>query len=475
MSIKGLTDRGLAFPQIGNIRKGSKVKGKTKEGKEYERPIDLQYFKVDIDAQETAAALAFMKVYGDKPTQLNIWLPFDDIKKSWDPFCEAYIAGRMIARSDGDHFLFRADLETHQVVVAEGINIETGEIEPHREVLGMAGRTKVKCKPVGRLKVIIPELQRAAYLVVHTGSIIDIRNISEQLAGIAYIFGGHIKGVPMVIRRRPKMISTPMADGTRSRVEKWMLSIECDPTYMQLMMEATGRSWLPASTKPALPAVAESQALEEGEGDSASRTLEVSGTIEGEWENGEAPEETEQNAPPAPQPAPANSPSNSRNGTQAPQTQPPPKPPSQGQNNAANGQRSSAGRTEKPWENAERPWPPRVLGAWLQFIMRKYAEQKVKPSAATIKMIAPNMELLFAGDENSTDKRHGVAKWLTGKSTSADLTDNEILALRDWLDIKKDSGGAYFPSAMAVKEAQSIWSQYLIDEGQETLPEEGEL
>ena len=43
MPIVGLTDRGMAFPQIGDIRKGE-PKGENQPGK------DLRWFRVEFDA-----------------------------------------------------------------------------------------------------------------------------------------------------------------------------------------------------------------------------------------------------------------------------------------------------------------------------------------------------------------------------------------------------------------------------------------
>lgn len=242
--IKGLTNRGAAFAQIGNIRKGVKV---IKDG--VERPVDLKYFRVEFDEQEKERAEKFKKVYGEQPTEINILLPFDDIDRCWDAWCEAYTAGRMVARSDGEHFLYLVDLETGEQVVVDGVD-KHGQRVPHRELIGKVGKSEIRCKPVGRLKVIVPELQSVVYLVVHTTSWHDIKNISEQLEGIRLLNGGHIAGIPLVLRRRPKKISVPKPDGQRVRMEKWMLSIEADPRWVQAKMAQLQAAALPATLLP---------------------------------------------------------------------------------------------------------------------------------------------------------------------------------------------------------------------------------
>ncbi len=148
---------------------------------------------------------------------------------------------------------------------------------PHQDIIGKAGKTDVKCRPVGRLKVIVPGLRRAAYLVVHTTSVIDIRNISEQLRAIQAMNGGRIAGVPLVLRRRPKMVSCPTGEpGKKARREKWMLSIEADPKWVGAMLAAMDTAALPAGAeRPVLPAIAE----------------EADDDFESEWEEiGDEPE-----------------------------------------------------------------------------------------------------------------------------------------------------------------------------------------
>ena len=259
MAIKGLTDRGLSFPQIGNIRKGD-------NGGKNGAPRDLQYFRVELDEREAAASAAFLSAYGPQPTEINIVLPFDDIDRCWDAWCEAYTAGRMVARSDGEYFIYLVDLKSGAVIVRDGVD-ERGIRVPHREVIGRTEKSVIKCRPVGRLKVIVPELKRFAYLVVHTTSVIDVRNISEQLEAIKAVNGGHIVGVPLVLRRRPREISVPNPDGTRRRPVKWMLSIEADPRWVKAQLVHLDNLALPdGARRLSLPNVPETTPeAEEGE------------------------------------------------------------------------------------------------------------------------------------------------------------------------------------------------------------------
>ena len=223
MPIKGLTDQLPSFPQIGCIRKGA-PKGKNRPGQ------DLTYFRVTFDEQEQETAERFRAIYGQEPREINIHLPFDDIDRVWAAWREAYRAGALIHRCDGEFVEYAINTRTGEVLVRGGIHLETGERVP------CSG--KVDCRPHGRLRVIIPDLRRLAYLMVLTGSLHDIVNISAQLEALRDLSGGRLRGLPLVLRRRPKRISTPSGpNGKRARREKWLLSIEADPRWVEAKLE----------------------------------------------------------------------------------------------------------------------------------------------------------------------------------------------------------------------------------------------
>lgn len=238
MPIKGMTDQAPSFPQIGVIRKGAP---KPKDGK---RPgKDLQYFRVEFDEEEVEAAEVFARIYGNTPTEINILIPFDEIDRSWEAWREAYVASALIHRCDGENVVYAIDPKTGEVLVQNGVSVKT-----HQPV---ACDGKAKCKPTGRLRVIIPELQRLAYMLVLTTSIHDICNISKQLKGIKDMNGDRLRGIPLVLRRRPKKISTPSGpNGKRARRVKWLLSIEADPKWVKAKMEQIQAASYPRLTAP---------------------------------------------------------------------------------------------------------------------------------------------------------------------------------------------------------------------------------
>lgn len=283
MGIKGLTDRGMSFPEIGFIRKG-------KMGDN--RPIDLQYFRVEIAEPESQEK--FLALYGQEPTEIRIMFPFNEIEKNWDAWLEAYTAGRMVARSDGEKMLFWVDTGTGEVIVQQAKDKSGMEVPtPANWVVGnyknKNGATiPIKLGPVGRMKVIIPELERMAYLTVHTTSYHDIASLSSQLEGFKTVNRGRLAGIPLILRRRPRMISTPdlKEKGKRVRREKWLLSIEADPEWVKKQLVYMSKSALPKPEEIALLTGEVEKAPEMEEMPEGMQELdeELTGISEGQFE-----------------------------------------------------------------------------------------------------------------------------------------------------------------------------------------------
>lgn len=219
--------REAAFPCVGRLRKGGKkeVKTVTKNGQQKEIETygkDLTYFRFDSD--DARATAHFRAAYGDEPAQVNVFLPHQTAAQNFSCWQEAYLAGGLTHRCDGETCVIWLD--------------------------GTKYRTDPKpcpggCKEVGRLMVIIPELQRFAYVTVETHSINDIIRLQENLQAVEFL-RGDLRGIPFILKRTPVEISTPTPDGKRARREKWLLSIEVDPAWAALQLESMHRAALTA-------------------------------------------------------------------------------------------------------------------------------------------------------------------------------------------------------------------------------------
>lgn len=240
MPITGLTNRELGFPVIGKIRKGAQKQRKTrKDGSEYETfGQELTYFRFDLVEGEEDTAAELERIYGKEPKAIRVLFPFNEIDRVWSAWKVAFTAGTMLGKSDGAFVNFLQDNKGN-VIVRNGINLETGHPHPHpaNNVAGYDYKGKaIEFENSGILKVMLWDLPRAAYLEVVTGSDNDIANIDSQLRAFLNdtFSGGRLAGIPFILRRVPRMISTPgnNKDEPRARRKKYLINIEVDPDWI---------------------------------------------------------------------------------------------------------------------------------------------------------------------------------------------------------------------------------------------------
>lgn len=218
MPIIGLTDQAAKFPIIGVLRKGEKKVSEKRPGK------DLTYFR--FTSEDSLALADFYEAYPNETTQrhINVFLPHKTTDENMDSWMEQWVAGGLVHRCDGKvTTLWRTDKGDYST-----------------EAKACPGG----CKQVGRLSVIVPELGRFATVTVQTTSIHDIKNLTQQLRGYESL-QGDLRGIPFVITRRPRFVSTPAPDGKRVRREKWLLSIETQPEYTKAQIASMAHEALP--------------------------------------------------------------------------------------------------------------------------------------------------------------------------------------------------------------------------------------
>lgn len=235
MPIIGLTDRGASFPRIGTLRKGAPRPEPDPTGKTKPRPgKDLDYFR--FDSSDQAAVAAFGAAYGKEPRAVHVFLPFATVADNFVTWQEEYASGGLVHRCDGQTMVLWRD--------------EKGKFRQEARPCPYASGQKVRtvkepgCRPVGTLKVVIPELKRLAYVAVATTSLHDIMELQANLEAMAAM-RGDLRGIPFVLSRRARMISMPAEDGKRVRREKWLLSIEPSPDWVALQLQAMERLALP--------------------------------------------------------------------------------------------------------------------------------------------------------------------------------------------------------------------------------------
>lgn len=218
MGIKGLTDRGPSLPQIGELRKGGeKPAAGNKPG------ADLKYFR--FTSKHPQVERAFYDSYPDNPTAVNVYFPFQTADENFSAWVEEWGAGSLKWRGDGETL----------VLWQKPDGSYSQEPKPQPATGG---------KEIGRLKIVIPELKRLAYVTALTSSINDIMEMPGILEAYEAM-RGDLRGIPFVLSRVPKMVSTPGADGKRVRREKWLWHLEAQPAWVQAQLSVMQRAALP--------------------------------------------------------------------------------------------------------------------------------------------------------------------------------------------------------------------------------------
>lgn len=400
MPIVGLTDRGSpTFPKIGDVRKGAP---KTPEG--YVGP-DLTYFRAVWLEGEEEAAECFARVYGDEPREINVFLPFDEIGRVFEAFMELHTAGALQCRGDRVTASLWRD--------KDGRMQHTPKQCPKPPCEG--------CKETGRLKVIIPELRRLAYVEVHTTSIWDITEITANLEALKLVTGGKLRGIPLVLKRRPRMISTPRKNGKRVRQEKWMLSIEADGRFVDAQLTALEVAALPSGfERAAIPAT----------------------VIDVDVETGEIVEEEGASAYGDAEPVPPL-------GTE--ELAEPVAPVINGQN--------------------KRPLLPEKVREFLTAKITKAppAWQTGRATSGQRGLLVGKLTECFAPADDADNKQRAVLIWLIDKESSKELVMAEASALLDWLLDKEADDGTYDLHPAVASEAKAIYREAVKETGQQEL------
>jgi hypothetical protein len=117
--------------------------------------------------------------------------------------------------------------------------------------------------------------------------------------------------------------------------------------------------------------------------------------------------------------------------------------------------------SDKPVETDGRPYEAKVLKEHIGKGIEKRHESGFSFDNGALSRyrgaMNNSLELCFAGDPHSSQKRHFVIEYLTGKTSSKDLDDAEVKTIHKWLNAKPDDDtGEWFPDPTARIEAQAV-------------------
>ncbi len=255
-----------AFMKLGHIRKGEKKTVKRQDGSTYEKPVDLDHFRVTFQPGKLSDELQaeFLRVYGPAPTEINVRFANSNPDQVWDANYECYKQGGLIAkagtRDSGPYWIFYRDPESSEVLVRDGSAVGMAGNEFMEKPIDLdapiyfnSKKEPVHMSPVGRLQVVIPELAHIAvgFFTFQPVSVRDIRNISAELGAfdaIAKSTGHSITGIPFRLIRRLEEI-TKNINGKLSKGPSWVVHLDAGGDW--------GRRAISAIEQLALPDVIE--------------------------------------------------------------------------------------------------------------------------------------------------------------------------------------------------------------------------
>lgn len=253
MPIKALTQRTVVMPPIvGRLWKGSEKQTSKKGAKIFGKDLKTHFrFTSNIPKAETA----FTEVFGNEPTNIPFYLPFQDVDANFNTWQEEYTSQRLQHRCDGEFVTRYYDKQQKRYV------------DPPPNTMPCPGG----CDWVGRLWILIPQFVHKGYAGVVNLTLKSKNEVPAMYSELLYYHEqrGDLRGLEFVLYRYPKSISTP--DG--ARVEKWLVGIKPNAQFVMSMIESQAAEQLPGNTALALPDGDEQLALPEGEfeddGDSA--------------------------------------------------------------------------------------------------------------------------------------------------------------------------------------------------------------
>lgn len=286
-----LKDRDRVKPRrlarAGIIRLGHREKRTTKDGREYEFPVQDNHF-VLTDAPEIA------EVYGAEPTTLDIMLPFSDIDRNFDAHYTVWAGGVLTCKGNGEFVEFAAPMNatkkagkngketTHvynapgDTLVVDGVaqssfdwgeeHFDAGDTVPCPGAAAGMYPQCASCKISAILKMLMadPRLFRLSYYQLATGSGSNYDNILgalelirgdsvDPITGEKRYGTRPVSGVPFKLSLVKRQITYTDDSGKRSKTEKYFLQLEPSPDYVRAALTSTARSAF-GFNQPQLPA-----------------------------------------------------------------------------------------------------------------------------------------------------------------------------------------------------------------------------
>ena len=245
----------IAFPVVANIRKGG-PKGERMPGRDLE-----QKFRVVFEPGMEQYQKRFLELYRTlTPTTINAMLPFNDLSACYEISNEAYKAGMLVFKAVNGQVLVHRNPENGEYLVRGGAAQLDGAVlqyDPYDfrslNYTGHNGRqVTLPIKTQTRVKLFIPEMEDFVWFLLKSNSYYDSLNIENNIAAVQMVAnaatGGRVAGVRINVFRAQQSILWNSPEGP-SRIQKWLLNIKIDPSWVKEMALRMSEATLGAGTQ----------------------------------------------------------------------------------------------------------------------------------------------------------------------------------------------------------------------------------
>lgn len=243
MPIKGITDAESSrrsWDKLGSIRKGRRLADGTMEDLEYFRFVPKETPYKDELLRIWAAA------YGEKPVNIEIFLPKDTVEENWSTWMEAWGKTGLKFRCNGHHWV---QWQNADLTYTRDYECLQQKVCPYCS--GEKPRTKEDPgdDQVGYLEAMLIPFISAGYtgtVIVNTTSINDLVNINSTLYATwdeASRHGKTLRGIPFNLMRVKETIQTrykaKSGEFVRKPDEKFMVHLMPNPEWARAAIVAS--------------------------------------------------------------------------------------------------------------------------------------------------------------------------------------------------------------------------------------------
>lgn len=235
--IKGLSEI-RRLPRLGKIRLGIKVRHATKkdkDGKPVEYPREVGWFVCPVEIQ---------KVYGEKPTALDIMFPLEDETKCVPQNYKAYVFNGLRCKGDGE-FAIRRVSDLKWMKDGKLLDDATTRLingPPPDDPNAMVEITcpcslleSGECRQSANLMVLLPKVSMGGVYQIDTGS---YHNIVRINSGIDYVRAllHRVALVPLVLHRQQEEIPY---EGKKAKHYLLQLTLNANLEEVAMLREQT--------------------------------------------------------------------------------------------------------------------------------------------------------------------------------------------------------------------------------------------